>query len=60
MVRLGIIGTGMMACIIAESCSEAGIKLHSVLSRTAASSENSVSNTALLMTEDLLVAKIFF
>ncbi|EAS3780405.1 Gfo/Idh/MocA family oxidoreductase [Salmonella enterica subsp. diarizonae] len=39
MVRLGIIGTGMMACIIAESCSEAGIKLHSVLSRTTASSE---------------------
>jgi len=33
MVRLGIIGTGMMADIIAQSCEKAGIKLHSVLSR---------------------------
>ncbi|MBU4684517.1 Gfo/Idh/MocA family oxidoreductase [Cedecea davisae] len=39
MVRLGIIGTGMMAGIIAESCSVAGIRLHSVLSRTDESSE---------------------
>ncbi|MFB6328563.1 Gfo/Idh/MocA family protein [Pantoea deleyi] len=34
MVRLGIIGTGMMADIIAQCCVQAGIKLHSVLSRS--------------------------
>lgn len=39
MVRLGIVGTGMMAGIIANSCSDAGVILHSVLSRTNASSE---------------------
>lgn len=39
MVKLGIVGTGMMAGIIAESCSEAGVKLHSILSRSAASSK---------------------
>lgn len=34
MLKLGIVGTGMMAGIIAEACPLAGVNVHSVLSRT--------------------------
>lgn len=34
MLKLGIVGTGMMAGIIAEACQFAGLNVHSVLSRS--------------------------
>ncbi|MEK9499210.1 Gfo/Idh/MocA family oxidoreductase [Photorhabdus sp. P32] len=60
MINLGIIGTGLMAKVIAKSCANIGVKVYSVLSRSKNNAESFCSEFCSRKGKGYTVPKAFF